>query len=128
MATTAEPTLQLTDDVNKLREEVQKAVVEVITSGLQEGKISEDRAKIMAKSVLDKLPETLTYEQFMEILPKLDDNYPELSRVVVPLMEQYLNKEKAQYNEKIKGLLAQGKIDDALNLTNEAIGKEKNLS
>ena len=118
----------LSEDVIALREQVQKAIVEKITDGLTNGTITEEKAKIMAQFVLDKLPENITYDEFFKILPELDDDYPEFSDVVVPLMTQIETKNKAIMDKEITGLIKNGKIDEALNLTNKAIEEEKNLT
>lgn len=118
----------LTQDVTSMREQVQKAVVEVITKGLQDGSVTEERAKNIAKMILEKLPEGITYEAFITILPKLDDDYQEISGVIVPIMEQYELKMREINDTKITELIKDGKIDEALNLTNQAIEKERDLS
>lgn len=118
----------LTQDVTSMRELVQKAVVEVITKGLQDGTVTEERAKNIAKMILEKLPEGITYEAFITVLPKLDDDYQEISGVIVPIMEQYETKMRKTNDGKITELIKDGKIDEALNLTNQAIEKERDLS
>jgi hypothetical protein len=118
----------LSQDVATLREQVQKNVVEIITSGLQDGTITEERAKIIAKMILEKLPEGITFDEFITILPGLDDEYSEISGVIVPIMEQYEKKMKEENDIKITELIKHGKIDDALDLTNQAIEKERNLT
>lgn len=118
----------LTQDVTSMREQVQKAVVEVITKGLQDGTVTEERAKNIAKMILEKLPEGITYQEFITILPKLDDDYQEISPVIIPVMEQYEAKMRETNDLKITELIKDGKIDEALNLTNQAIEKERDLS
>ena len=118
----------LTQDVTRMREQVQKAVVEVITKGLQDGTVTEERAKNIAKMILEKLPEGITYQEFITILPKLDDDYQEISPVIIPVMEQYEAKMRETNDLKITELIKDGKIDEALNLTNQAIEKERDLS
>jgi len=118
----------LSQNVAEMREQVQKAVVGIITNGLKEGSISEDRAKLIAKMILEKLPEGMSFEDFIAILPKLDDDYEEIAGVVVPLMEQYEKITRDDNDKKITELIKSGKINEALNLTNQAIEKERNLT
>ena len=118
----------LTEDVNQMREQLQKAIVSIITNGLSDGTISEEKAKLMAQFVLDKLPEKISYQEFMEVLPTLDDEYNEFSSVVVPIMEQVEKKNKELMNDKIIQILKTGNIDEALKLTNDAIEQEKKLT
>jgi hypothetical protein len=120
--------ITLTEDVASMREQVQKSVVEVITIGLQDGSITEERAKNIAKMILEKLPEGISFDEFITILPKLDDGYEEIAGVIVPMMNQYEKKTKENNDIKITELIKHGKIDEALNLTNQAIEKERNLT
>lgn len=116
------------DDPVQLLEQVQKSIVDIITKGLEEGTISEDRAKEIANHVLQMLPENIDYPRLMEVIPKLDDSFTELTAAVVPVMREYEQKMRSVVNEKITKLLAEGKLDEALNLTKQAIETEKNLS
>jgi hypothetical protein len=118
----------LSQDVAGMREQIQKNVVEIITNGLKDGTISEERAKIIAKMILEKLPEGISFDDFIVILPWLDDDYSEISGVIVPLMEQYEKKMREENDIKITELIKHGKIDDALDLTNRAIEKERDLT
>jgi hypothetical protein len=116
------------DDPVQLREQVQKAIVEIITRGLEQGTISEDRAKEIANHVLQMLPENIDYPKLIEVLPKLDDNFNELTSAIVPVMREYEEKMKKVVNEKITALLVAGKLDEALNVTRDAIEAERNLA
>jgi len=118
----------LPDDPTQLRERVQKSIVDIITKELEAGMMTEDRAKEIAKYVLDMLPEGISYEKLIELIPKLDDNFAELSAAVLPVMVEYERKMKSVLNEQITNLLKEGKLDDALQIANQAIEQEKKLS
>lgn len=120
--------IELTENVVSMREKVQKAIVDIISICLEDGTITEEKASEMAQFVLDKLPDNISYQEFIQVLPKLDDEYPEFSKVIVPIMEQVEVKHKAVKDGQISELLKTGEIDKALNLTNQAIEEEKNLS
>lgn len=119
----------MTEDKSKqLLNRVQAAIVDVITKGLEEGTITEDRAKEIARLVLAKLPEDVSYEELMRIIPKLDDDFQELSSAVVPIMLEYEAKMKEIINHKISILLKQNRFQEALDLSRKAIEFEKTLS
>lgn len=112
----------------ELRESVQKKIVDILTQGLKDGSISEDRSKEIAKYVLDMLPEGIDMPKLLEVIPKLDDNFYEITSAVLPIMKEYESRMRSIVNDKITKLISEGKFDDALNLTKKAIQAEKSLS
>ena len=116
------------DKVETVKEELQAKIVEIITSKLESGEMTEDRAKQIAKHVLDQLPEGITYQQLMERIPRLDDHFHELSLAVIPIMIEYEKKMKAIIEERITALLRANKLDEALDFTKKAINFEKSLT
>lgn len=116
------------DEAKQLREKVQKRVVEIISTYLEKGDITEERAKQIAQFILQALPEDVSYERLMEIIPTLDDEFSELTVAVVPIMQEYEAKIKAMANQKISNLIKEGKLDEALDVTRQAIEIEKKLS
>lgn len=112
----------------ELLDRVHSSIVDVITRGLEKGTISEERAKEIAKVVLDKLPEDITYDELIRIIPKLDDDFQELSAAIVPIMLEYETKIRKVVNEKISQLIKDKKFNEALELSRKAIEFEKQLS
>lgn len=116
------------DKVEDVKERLQAQIVEIITSKLESGEMTEDRAKQIAKHVLDALPEGINYQQLMEIVPKLDDHFQEIGAAVIPIMMEYEQKMKTIIGERITALLKSNKLDEALDLTKKAINFEKSLT
>jgi hypothetical protein len=116
------------DKAQELKEQLQQKIVDIITSKLASGEMNQDRAKEIAKHVLDVLPEEVSYQKLMEIIPTLDDHFFELSEAVIPIMVEYEKKVKAIINEKIAALLKMNKFDEALDYTKKAILFEKSLN
>ncbi len=116
------------NDPALLREQVQKSIVDIITRGLEDGSMGEDRSKEIANYVLKVMPENIDLPRLLEVIPKLDDTFEELTVAVLPIMQEYEDKMQNAVNEKITKLLSEGKLDDALMLTNKAIEAEKNLT
>ena len=116
------------DKAEEIKEQLQSKIVEIITSKLESGEITQDRAKEIAKFVLDQLPDGVSYQKLMEIVPKLDDHFHELSEAVVPIMVDYEKKMKAIIEDRISTLLKANKLDEALDITQKAINFEKSLT
>lgn len=95
---------------------------------MEEGKMKQERAKEIAALVLEKLPEGISYEKLMEIVPTLDDHFEELTAIVVPIMMEYEKKMHAAVDSKISELVKAGKLDEALHVTKQGIELEKKLS
>ncbi|MBD3362479.1 hypothetical protein GF362_02060 [Candidatus Dojkabacteria bacterium] len=114
-------------DASALREKVQQDIVNIITKKLEAGEMTEERAKAIAKLTLEKLPEGLTYEQLMKIIPTLDDEFEELRVAVYPIIQEYQQKISKKVESTISDLMQQKKYEDALNLVKKAINFEKKL-
>ncbi len=112
----------------KLREKVQSEIVALITEKLKSGEMNQDRAKEIAKLVLEKLPENISYQELIKIIPKLDDEFHELSDVVVPIMTDYEKKLKVVLEEKVLKLVRDKKFKEAIIEARKAIEIEKQLS
>jgi len=111
-----------------LREKIQQKIVDVVSRKLESGQMTQERAKTIAQLVLEKLPEGISYEKLMQVLPTLDDHFEELSAAVLPIIQEYETKVKAEVDKKIKQLVKEGKLDELLELTNKAIEFESNLA
>ena len=116
------------DKAEEVKEQLQAKIVEIITSKLESGEMTEDRAKQIAKHVLDQLPEGISYQQLMEKIPRLDDHFHEIGSAVIPIMVEYEKKMKAIIEERISALLKANKLDEALDFTKKAINFEKSLT
>jgi hypothetical protein len=116
------------DDPAVLRERVQKSIVNIITRGLESGTITEERAKLIANHVLNAIPEDIDLPKLIDIIPKLDDQFAELTSAVVPIMREYEQRIHKTVNDKISDLIQNGKLDEALKVTKTAIELERNLS
>ncbi len=115
-------------NVSKLREDLQQRVVNIITKKLESGEMNEDRAKAIAKLTLDKLPENISYEDFMKVVPTLDDEFEELRTAIMPLLIEYQSKVASQVQQQVSQFMKQGKYSEALKLARQAIEFEKQLT
>lgn len=116
------------DNAEQLRHQLQTQIVEIINKKMEAGVMNQDRAKQIASLILEKLPEGISYDKLMEIIPTLDDHFEELTTVVVPIMMEYEKKMHSAVDAKVSELVKAGKLDEALKATQEGIEQEKKLS
>ncbi|MCA9382993.1 hypothetical protein KC909_01380 [Candidatus Dojkabacteria bacterium] len=116
------------EKAEQLRNKVQQEIVNIIKEKVEHGEMTEDRAKQIAQMVLEKLPEGMSYDTLMKVIPTLDDHFEELSQAVMPIMVEYEKRMKDIVGQKVTQLLEQGRLDEALNMTKKAIEFEKGLS
>lgn len=116
------------DKAQEVKEQLQAKIVDIITSKLETGELTQERAKEIAKFVLGQLPENISYAKMMEIIPRLDDHFFELSDAVIPIMLEYEKKMKMIINERIAQLIKSNKLDEALDFTKKALEFEKTLT
>jgi hypothetical protein len=120
----------MTDNTNpeELKSEIQSQVVDLITKKLESGQMTTERAKEIAKLILDKLSGEYTFEELIKIIPKLDDHFEELGQVIVPVMVDYEKRFREEVNLKIDNHLQQKNFDEVLRLAKDAITTESQLT
>lgn len=111
-----------------LREKIQRDIVGLITEKLKTGEMSQQRSKEIASVVLEKLPEDISYNDLMQIIPKLDDEFGELAEVVVPVMIDYEKKLHSVIEQKVLSLVRQKKFKEAMQEARKGIEIEKRLT
>ncbi len=116
------------ENVNALRERIQKDIVALITDKLRSGEMSQERAQKIAATVLEKIPENISYEELYRILPKLDDDFRELADVVVPMMVEYEKKVRKTIEDRVLKLVRDKKFKEAMIEARKGIELEKRLS
>lgn len=100
-------------DPEEYRKDLERKILAIIIEKLQNGQMDAERAKAIAKLVLDKLHPPLTLEQIYEIAPTLDDKFTELARAVAPIIREHDEKMSKIITEHTQNLLNQGKVDEA---------------
>lgn len=111
----------------ELRELLQQDIVAVITKKLEAGAMTEERAKAIAKMTLEKLPESISYEELMKIVPTLDDEFEELRSAIFPIVSDYQKKVAAKVQAQVTSLLKEKKYMEVLELTKKALEFESTL-
>lgn len=118
----------MADNNSSMREQIQAKVVELITKRLEAGTISEERARSIAQLILEKLPEDISNQEMMLVLPKLDDEFAELSDVVLPILVEYEEKVRQAVEGKVLNLIKQGKFAEARDMAKKAIEYTQQLT
>ena len=104
--------------------EVEKEIAELLLTKLEHLEISLERASQIARFSLNTLPEGLTDEQVMQIIPKLDDEFFELSEIVYKHMMEYEEKYKPLVLDEVNELVRHKHFDEASALMKKYFGKK----
>lgn len=110
------------------REKIQADIVALITTKLQSGEMSQERAQKIAAVVLEKLPEDITKDDLYRVLPKLDDEFKELAEIVMPIMIEYEKKIHTILETRVLKLVRAKKFKEAMIEARKGIEIEKRLS
>lgn len=112
-------------DAEETRKKLELSILEIIEEKLKNGQMDAERAKEIARMVLDKLHPPLTLEYIYTIAPTLDDHFAELAVAVSPIIAEHnkeLSKTIATYAEK---LIKEGQIDKATEVIKKQIEEQK---
>ncbi len=112
-------------DAEEYRKKLELDILKIIEEKLQKGQMDAERAKAIARMVLDALHPPLTLEQIYKIAPTLDDHFTELTAAVLPVMHEHDEKIKVIVTEHAQRLIKQGKIEEATSVLKQATDKER---
>ena len=107
-------------DAEEYRKKIELDILKIIEEKLIAGQMDIEKAKAIAKMVLNKLHPPLTLEQIYQIVPTLDDHFTELAQAVVPVMREHEEQLSRIVSEHAGKLIKQGKIDEATSLLKQA--------
>lgn len=103
---------------------VEQDIAKLLLTKLEHFDITFERASQIAKFILAHLPENLTNEQLMQIIPSLDDDFTELAGVVHKYMNEYEEKYKDQLTHEIEDLMKHHHFEEASRLAKEYFEKK----
>ena len=83
-----------------------------------------ERAKGIARLVLDKLHPPLTLEQIYKIAPTLDDHFTELAVAILPVMRDHDAEIRKLVTDHAHKLIKMGNIDGASSVLKQALDRE----
>jgi phosphate uptake regulator len=90
-----------------LRQKLESMIVQELQEKLKAGKITGDRAKEIAKIVLEVVPEDIAKEDLVNLIPQLDNNISELAGVVYKILSERDSKTKTESLKKLREMLKQ---------------------
>lgn len=112
---------------DELRQQVELKVVELLKVRLADGSLTEERAQAISQKVLELLTPGMTWEELYRAIPKLDDAFPELAPVVLPIVREYEERIIKQAEVGVRQLIRQGQYNAASRLAQKAIKQDVNL-
>jgi hypothetical protein len=112
---------------DELRQQIEMKVVEMIKARLANETITEERAQQISEFVLETLRPGMSFEELYRAVPKLDDMFPELSPIILPILKEYEANVNQKAMESIRELIRQGQYDAAAKLGKQAINQESKL-
>ena len=96
---------------NTLLFQLEQDIARLLLENLEHFEISFERASQIAKFILSHLPENLTDEQVIQILPTLDDEFIELASIVHKHMVEYEEKYKKKITKGVEDIIKHKHLD-----------------
>lgn len=107
--------------IEKLRQVVEWSALELIKNLTEIGKMTQEQAQSLAQHVLSCIKPNMTAENFFKGAFQLDDGFPELAFIVVPLARKYRDKIELPTTEKVKELIHTTHYDQAVDLAKDLV-------
>lgn len=101
-------------DAESYRKKLELDILAIMEEKLRKGEMGAERARAIARMLLDKLHPPLTLEQIHQIAPTLDDHFKELTAAVLPVVQDHEEEVKKIVSEHAGRLIKSGKINEAL--------------
>lgn len=114
-------------DTEEYRKKIEKEVLEIIEERLKAREMNAERAREIARYILDTLQPHMSLNQIHQIVQKFDDHFPELAPVVIEVSKDYEERIKSVVTEHVGSLLKQNKVDEANIMLKQALNKELKL-
>ena len=88
-----------------LLSQVEKDLALLLLRKLYEREIDFKKAQEIAKFILKAIPENISDDELLKIIPKLDDNFPQLASIVIKYLEMPDKIKREKEIEKIRNIL-----------------------
>lgn len=113
---------------DEVRQHIEFDVVELLKKTLSEGTMTEERSKIISKTVLDLLQPGMDLTTLYKAIMKLDDECPELSPIVLPFAKQYEEEIAQKATTQVQNYIRIGQYDAAITLAKHVAKQEVKLT
>ncbi|MCX7928541.1 MAG: hypothetical protein N2558_02550 [Patescibacteria group bacterium] len=114
-------------DTEEYRKKIELKILEIMEQKLKDGKMNAQRAKEIAKYVLNTLRPYMNLSQIHAVVQEFDDRFPELVPVVLEVSRNYEEQIKEVVLRHASRLLKQGKLDEANCILKQATNKQSKL-
>lgn len=110
-----------------IREQIEASVVDFIKQKVEAEEMSEERAQQLAQSILDRLKPGMSLEDLYKTLPHLDDNFSEISHIIVPYLRDYEEGVTKPAIDQVRQLIRNGHYHEAEQLAEKVIHQDVKL-
>ena len=111
-------------NLERLRQRVEWQVLELIKRFTEIGKMTQDQAQRLAQHVLTCIKPSMTPTEFFKGVFKLDDGFPEVSFIVLPVAKKYHEQIDNPTTEYVRKLVHQHHYDEAVSLAQKLVNHE----
>lgn len=110
-----------------IREQIEADIVDLIKQKVEAEEMSEERAQTLAQMILERLKPGMSLEELYKTLPHLDDNFSEISHVVVPYLRDYEDGVAKPAIAQVQQLIKAGQYKEAQELADRVIKQDVKL-
>lgn len=110
-----------------IREQIEADIVDLIKVKVEAEEMTEDRAQALAQLVLDRLKPGMSLEDLYKTLPHLDDNFSEISHIIVPYLRDYEEGVAKPAIAQVSQLIKTGRYKEAQELAERVITQDVKL-
>ncbi len=111
-------------DTEEYRKKIEFEILQIIEERLKAGEMDAERAKEIAKYILDSLHPPMELEQVREVAKNLDKHFPELRPIVIQTSREHDEAIKTVIGEHVGQLLKQNKVSQASDILDKTLNKK----
>lgn len=115
-------------DPEEYRNKIADEIISIIEKKLTARQMDADRAREIARYIVDALQPNLTVEQMRKAVLNFDKRFSELLSVSLGQKNEYDDKIKDIVSNHVSVLLKDGKFDEAYNLVKKALNRDVGLN
>lgn len=112
------------ETIEDLRKKVEWLALEMIKQLTEIGKMTQEQAQAVAQHTLDCVKPGMSATQFFQGVFKLDDGFPEMAFIVVPLATLYKEKIEDKTVPKVRELIKNARYDEAVSMAIRLVDRE----
>lgn len=112
---------------DEIRERIEADIVDLIKQKVEAEEMTEDRAQQLAQIVLEKLKPGMSLEELYRALPHLDDQFTEISHILVPYLRDYEDGVAKPAIAQVSNLIKSGRYKEAQELADRVIKQDVKL-